>query len=431
MKTKRSVQFTPITPAPDGSPWSWSGSPTRGARLVPKRYRRHFFATAIAAFYLIILILRAELPAGSVPFIDTPNPLWAFKNPNPLLHGKHPYHFPLYYEEDDTVFDELTVFEQKVLTRWRTKHDRGGVFHYQMGSDREPMLNRPLNDEFGMVLQAAVGRAGKRSMNRTTTSVYEPVDPAAFNFGKAKAKELLYLFTDEGRRQVFDTPVDSGQPLQTQLPPLSNALIVNANPFALFHFLLVPSVSSILPQVLTKESLRLAVRYSTMCSGHLKLIFNSIGAGSSINHQHWQGFYMKQPLPIEKAATRSVSATAALQIREVTNWPIRSFVFTSPEEAVLVASVFLLVEKLLAANVAHNLLIYESGRKVAVVPRKIGYFPDVSKKQIAAMEVLGFWVIPNMKEYEELTAAEGIEFLRTARPEPDVDVAGLFATRKA
>eukprot|EP01059_Diplonema_ambulator_P013604 TRINITY_DN24146_c0_g1_i1.p1 TRINITY_DN24146_c0_g1~~TRINITY_DN24146_c0_g1_i1.p1 ORF type:complete len:383 (+),score=86.93 TRINITY_DN24146_c0_g1_i1:82-1230(+) len=342
---------------------------------------------------------------------------------NPVLNGGHPYHFPVYFEDVPGLASELTEFELQVMLPWRAKHEGGGVFRYRLGSKVEPLETRPLFVK-GMILQAAVGRAGKRKLNRTTNSVLEPFNPNSFNFAKAKSKEVLATFSD-GALTPVDPKLDPDKPTSSVYNPHANLILVNANPFAAFHFLLAPSFGSLLQQKFTPESLALALKYARQCSRHLKLIFNSIGAGASINHHHWQGFYLRIPLPIEKQPTQILSQTPDYTLFEVTDWPIRAYIIEAEVDK-LVVLVSKIISKLLDLNIAHNLLICSGGRRVVVVPRKIGNFPDVSKKQVAAMEVLGFWVIPNKQEYMDLDKIEALDFLSQSRPQEEVDVAGIL-----
>eukprot|EP01061_Rhynchopus_euleeides_P006983 TRINITY_DN1593_c0_g1_i1.p1 TRINITY_DN1593_c0_g1~~TRINITY_DN1593_c0_g1_i1.p1 ORF type:complete len:407 (+),score=112.84 TRINITY_DN1593_c0_g1_i1:159-1379(+) len=339
-----------------------------------------------------------------------------------VLRGAHPYHFPVYFEHIASLNDAVTPFERTVMRQWRSRHEMDGVFNYKIGSAKEPLLCRELGDSLGMVVQAALGRAGKRSSNRTRiVSVRTPIPKGAFTFRRAAGKEVLATFSDVSGVVPVNLPQEVKVGV-SGLPEDDNLVIVNTNPFGAFHFLLVPMWGHSLPQVLTLQSLRLALRYSSQSSAHLKLTFNSIGAGSSINNQHWQGFYLLHPLPIERAPQVVHFSRKHVEVHEVQGWPIRCYAITAASQEILADVVFRIVEELLEMNVAHNLLVTDGGQRVFVIPRTIGWFPDVTRKQIAAMEVVGFWVIPNMREFNELTAHDAHEFLRTARPDRDVDV---------
>ena len=350
-----------------------------------------------------------------------------------VLTGAHPYHFPVYFERAaGGVAARVAPFERTVMLGWRAKHAAGGVFNYRLGSAKEPLETRALShDSLGMVAQAALGRSTKRIMDRPRIkSVLAPMDPGGFHFGKAKAREFIGAVVSDGSGGVSVVTHDVGDgaaPLRevASLSAEDTVILVNTNPFGAFHFLLVPEFGRLLPQALTERSMQVALAYASQASGYLKLIFNSIGAGASVNHHHWQGFYMRTPLPIERRGTRPLVGDGAVAAAEVEGWPIRAYVLTSGSQAALAAAAMRVVDKLVAENVAHNLLVCDSGRKVVVVPRSIGWFPDVSKKQVAAMEVLGFWVIPNREEYAGLTAEEAHRFLRAQRPDVAVDVRAL------
>eukprot|EP00754_Rhynchopus_humris_P009973 Rhum_TRINITY_DN14108_c0_g1::Rhum_TRINITY_DN14108_c0_g1_i5::g.69280::m.69280 len=413
----------------------------RVPRTCTAQWRR--FSPLACLGLLLALGLCATLAAARLVAL----PAWAHHPDAPavssVLTGAHPYHFPVYFERAaGGVAARVTPFERTVMLRWRAKHAAGGVFNYRLGSAKEPLETRAL-DGGGEVLQAALGRSGKRNMRKPRLrQVSAPMDPEGFTFREAKARELLAVVTLHaaeaaecrtlGRAcatvRVPDVSAqDSAAPLRevASLSAEDTVMLVNTNPFGAFHFLLVPEFGRLLPQALTERSMQVALAYASQASGYLKLIFNSIGAGASVNHHHWQGFYMRAPLPIERRGTRPLVDAGTVAAAEVEGWPIRAYVLTSGSQAELAAAAMRVVDKLVEENVAHNLLVCDSGRKVVVVPRSIGWFPDVSKKQVAAMEVLGFWVIPNREEYAGLTAEEAHRFLRAQRPDVAVDVRAL------
>ncbi len=121
-----------------------------------------------------------------------------------------------------------------------------------------------------------------RNSGQAFTGLQRPFDPAGFHFNKPfLAKEVLW----EGAL--------SGKPAR---------LLYNKFPFARLHGLLVPSPLENRPQSLTPELHGWAwdVATQSQVSG-LCLGYNSLGAGASVNHLHFQSFVQADPLPVEDA----------------------------------------------------------------------------------------------------------------------------------
>eukprot|EP01063_Lacrimia_lanifica_P018206 TRINITY_DN25142_c0_g1_i1.p1 TRINITY_DN25142_c0_g1~~TRINITY_DN25142_c0_g1_i1.p1 ORF type:complete len:412 (+),score=96.40 TRINITY_DN25142_c0_g1_i1:97-1332(+) len=346
----------------------------------------------------------------------------------PLLSGAHPHHFPLYWEDDERVAYALTSFEKDVLAAWRDRHDED-VFNYRVGGPKEPLLTRELGGRFGMLAQAALGRGSKRSQKRKRlTSVTIPVDPTAFNFRLAKGEEVLGRY-DVGDHRVARVPLQSGLALRDQkaaVPDEANLLIINANPMCPYHFLLVPQYGLLHPQALTEASLLLALAYAgRQSSEYFRLIFNSVGAGSSVNHHHWQGIYLRHGFPIEARSLTPLHTCGAVRVHEVADWPLRAYVLAADAPTDLARAAMAVVTTLQGSDIAHNLLVLDGGRRVLLVPRTIGYFPDVRKLQVAACEVLGLWVVPNQEEYDSLHPEQAEALLAAARPPDAFDVVAI------
>jgi GDP-D-glucose phosphorylase len=86
-------------------------------------------------------------------------------------------------------------------------------------------------------------------------------------------------------------------------------IVINVSPLEFGASLLLPSVDSCLPQVLTVDSIRLAIR-TVLLSGvkNFKAAFNSLCAFASVNHMHWHLYYLqKHELKLETIAAKRVS----------------------------------------------------------------------------------------------------------------------------
>lgn len=112
-------------------------------------------------------------------------------------------------------------------------------------------------------------------------------------------------------------------------------VLYNKFPFAPWHLLLVPDADAQRPQYLDIEShtmiwkLVSAQRHSMPGFG---VGYNSLGAGASVNHLHFQGFLRSRPLPVESLRWRHRGG------RE--DYPLKCQAATSVQEAWEMIEVF-------------------------------------------------------------------------------------------
>eukprot|EP00756_Hemistasia_phaeocysticola_P048629 Hpha_TRINITY_DN23043_c0_g1::TRINITY_DN23043_c0_g1_i1::g.109272::m.109272 len=271
-----------------------SRHPLQAARTSAPRSRAAFCALFAAAGLLSVATL---LPYAAV-IVGTAAP------PDPLRSSSG-FHFPIFYRDAGAKFRPASLFESELMDRWLKMHEtpsEESAFRYKLGSDREPLETRPLEGTLGMIAQAAVGRAGKRKPSqKLITSVKVPMAPGAFNFGKASFREIVFVLRpgeDAAEKLNLDPhPLPSAK-VGDVLPGGGHGVLVNVSPYAAYHFLLVPRLRQMTPQQITYPAVRLALSFAWECSKQLRLVFNSIGAGASVNHQHWQGVYINKPLPV-------------------------------------------------------------------------------------------------------------------------------------
>ena len=73
-------------------------------------------------------------------------------------------------------------------------------------------------------------------------------------------------------------------------------LAINASPLSAGHALLVPSMDKCLPQVLTAETVRMAMELLLLVADKRALIiYNSLLAHASVNHLHCQILFWPNP----------------------------------------------------------------------------------------------------------------------------------------
>ncbi|KAJ4444734.1 hypothetical protein ANN_06531 [Periplaneta americana] len=77
-------------------------------------------------------------------------------------------------------------------------------------------------------------------------------------------------------------------------------LIINVSPLEYGHSLLVPSLHSCLPQIVTLESLQLLIEVLLLSnSPALRVGFNGLCAFASVNHLHYHLYYLQQRMLLE------------------------------------------------------------------------------------------------------------------------------------
>ncbi|RTZ58849.1 MAG: hypothetical protein DSZ33_05330 [Gammaproteobacteria bacterium] len=123
-----------------------------------------------------------------------------------------------------------------------------------------------------------------RAAGKAFTCLHKPFDEQAFHFDKPFLEpEVLWRGHIE--------------------QDLSLKVLYNKFPFAPFHLLIAPEPASHLPQFLAVEhhtAMWDLLEQNADQFSDLRLAYNSIGAGASVNHLHFQGF-VDEPLPVEDA----------------------------------------------------------------------------------------------------------------------------------
>ncbi|PNH06914.1 GDP-L-galactose phosphorylase 2 [Tetrabaena socialis] len=174
---------------------------------------------------------------------------------------------------------------------------------------------------WGFLAQLNEGRATKkRATEFTMDRVVQPFDASKFNFRKAAISEALVAFVPETRA----APGADASSAPRVLPPAAplaavaadvaaagggpNLVIINVSPIDYGHVLLVPRVLAGLPQALDVGSVLLALQFARELGGAaFRVGYNSLGAFATINHLHFQSYYMPLTMPVERAATEILS----------------------------------------------------------------------------------------------------------------------------
>lgn len=304
------------------------------------------------------------------------------------------------------IVEQNSVLDSVLLALWEDCAEHG-LFRY----DVTACPTKVVPGVYGFIAQLNEGRATKkRETEFRVDQVCQPFDDTKFNFKKAYMKEVLFSFEPSatGTHAVEDAVVIKENP---------NLVLINVSPIEYGHVLLVPRVLDCIPQLVDMYTVQLALRFA-MEAGNpwFRVGYNSLGAYASINHLHFQAYYLAAPLPIERAPTSPLKLSKRkrgnVQISRLVNYPVNSFVIegdTVDGMAGLIADACIALQK---ANIPHNMLISDCGSRVFLWPQCYaekqaqGKVPeDLLETGVnpAVWEVSGHLVLKNKTDYATIT----------------------------
>lgn len=280
----------------------------------------------------------------------------------------------------------------------------------------------------------------------------QPFDASKFNFKKAQLREVLLAFE----------PSADGRPrLQPAVPASSspNLVFINVSPIEYGHVLLVPRVLDDLAQLVDASTMRLALRFAREAANpFFRVGYNSLGAYATINHLHFQAYYLHTQLACEGAATAPLAFTAAVnkdaipselpentlewwssatdmdndsseglvKVSQLADFPVRGWVLETTEAAgsggllQLADTVAAACIQMQGMNQPHNLIITDCGTRVFLWPQcfaekqALGLVPEhllETGVNPATFEVSGHMVLKRRADYESMTEADAVELL--------------------
>jgi len=265
---------------------------------------------------------------------------------------------------------------------------------------------------YGFVGQLNEGRASKkRATEFAVDQVCQPFSPGKFNFTKAAMKEVLFQFSAGAvtRTGYHDGRLCGASP---------NLVLINVSPIEYGHVLLVPRVNDCIPQLVDQTSLLFALQFaSEVHNPYFRLGYNSLGAFGTINHLHFQGYYLQMPYPAERAPTVPVlgfpERVRGVAVSRLEAYPVEGWVFEGAANVdSLAALVGALCMKLATLNVPHNLLVCDMGARVILWPQQFaarqaaGAVPeDLLDMGVnpAAFEIAGHMVLKRAEDFKALT----------------------------
>ncbi|KAH0987562.1 hypothetical protein GBA52_014739 [Prunus armeniaca] len=324
-------------------------------------------------------------------------PLYAFKKLNKIGGGKE----LLGSEKREPPVDFL---DSLLLGEWEDRMQRG-LFRY----DVTACETKVIPGQFGFIAQLNEGRhLKKRPTEFRVDKVLQPFDGNKFNFTKVGQEEVLFQFeaSEDGEVQFIPSV-----PVEPENSP--SVVAINVSPIEYGHVLLIPRILERLPQRIDRESFLLALHMAAEAGNpYFRLGYNSLGAFATINHLHFQAYYLAVTFPIEKAPTKKITVSGAgVKVSELLNYPVRGLVFeggkTLQDLSNTVSDACICLQE---NNIPYNVLISDCGKRIFLLPQcyaekqALGEVrAELLDTQVnpAVWEISGHMVLKRKKDYEE------------------------------
>ncbi|MFS7985398.1 putative GDP-L-galactose phosphorylase [Helianthus anomalus] len=297
----------------------------------------------------------------------------------------------------------FAFLDSLLLGEWEDRMERG-LFRY----DVTACETKVIPGEHGFIAQLNEGRhLKKRPTEFQVDKVLQAFDENKFNFTKVGQEEVLFQFEPSEDGEVRFYP---NAPIDVDNSP--SVVAINVSPIEYGHVLLIPRILEHLPQKIDYESLLLALHMAHEAgSPYFRVGYNSLGAFATINHLHFQAYYLAVPFPIEKAATKKITDfNGGVEVYELLNYPVRGLVFEGGNSLKdLSNSVADTCICLQDHNIPYNVLISESGKRVFVIPQCYAEkqaLGEVSAELLdtqvnpAVWEISGHMVLKRKEDYE-------------------------------
>ena len=212
-----------------------------------------------------------------------------------------------------------------------------------------------------------------------------------------------------------------------------NVMLINVSPIEYGHVLLCPRVTDCLPQQISPELLLPPLYMAAESRNpYFRVGYNSLGAYATINHLHFQAYYLMEAFPIERAQTTRLPQRVykkrhrhGVVVNQVTGYPVRCLCFER-KDATFEALADLLgnaCERLQERNIPFNLLIADHGARVFLIPQVFshraakGEIPeDVAATGVnpAVFEISGHLLYKQQDDYDACTQDAAFKMLACA-----------------
>lgn len=347
-----------------------------------------------------------NLQTHLVPDVDEPGFLFTGSDTDSVGDAQVPT------VHDSPAAGDSNLMDSVLLAEWEDRAEQG-LFRYDVTACPTQLVP----GAYGFIAQCNEGRASKkRATEFRVDQVCQPWDAKKFNFQKALQQEILFQFeaglSNDGQNVKF-----------IPASPASNSpnlVFINVSPIEYGHVLLVPRVMDNLAQLVDQTSIRLALQFCEHSNNpYFRLCYNSLGAFGTINHLHFQGYYLQAPFAVERALTAPLPGYSGsrrfkdVRVNQLAEYPVRGLVFECgqnlPDMADFVAEVCVRLQE---ANIPHNLFIVDCGMRVFLYPNGFAaakaegrVATEVLDSQVdpAAFEMSGHVIMKRQQDYEGLT----------------------------
>lgn len=314
---------------------------------------------------------------------------------------------------------DQSMIGMAMLGLWEMCQEKD-LFRY----DITTCTTKTLPGKFGFVSQLNEGRAQKkRPTEFRKDKVVQAFDETKFNFTKVCMQEVLFQFETKASdgTEIVENSTTGRSP---------DLVMINVCPIEYGHVLLVPRVLDRLTQIVDPSTMSLALQFaSAIGSPYFRLGYNSLGAFATINHLHFQGYYLMAPYPVERAPTKLIQDTAFdpkyVTVSELVGYPVKGWVFEMSAGfdhslEPVASAVGRVCMKLQEMNVPHNLLICDCGARVFLWPQCYaekqakGVVPDKLLElnvNPAVFEIAGHMILKTRRDFEEMTQMQIWKFL--------------------
>ncbi|XP_042456175.1 GDP-L-galactose phosphorylase 2-like isoform X1 [Zingiber officinale] len=315
---------------------------------------------------------------------------------------------PLYCFSKVGKVEPQANFLESLFKQWDDRKVKGLLHH-----DTNACGTKSIPGRYGFIAHLIEGRdLKKRPTEFRIDEVLQPFDENKFNFTKIGQEEVLFRFqeSDNGNASV----ITSESP---------NVIAINVSPIGYGHVLLIPCVLDCLPQRINKESFFLAMSMAKEANTpYFRVGYNSLGAFATINHLHFQAFYLAETFAVEKAPIQTIATLkTGVKICRLVDYPVRGLLFAGGSnfkdlsDTVSAACIFLQ-----DSGIPYNVLISDSGGRIFLLlqcfaeKRSRG---EVSQEIVetqmnpAAWELSGYLVMKRRKDFEEASEDTVLSFL--------------------
>eukprot|EP01064_Diplonema_japonicum_P019792 TRINITY_DN2862_c1_g1_i1.p1 TRINITY_DN2862_c1_g1~~TRINITY_DN2862_c1_g1_i1.p1 ORF type:complete len:408 (+),score=57.09 TRINITY_DN2862_c1_g1_i1:48-1226(+) len=154
---------------------------------------------------------------------------------------------------------------------------------------------------FDIAFNPSRGKKRRTTIWNTQQSMQTPFNSSLFNFHKIPAYEVLFYFSPVPWHGCSCTPVENLDP--------AHFVMTNKFPLSRYSGILAPYVRENRSQHLTSDALEVGMRFAASLlplGRDFRVGFNSLAAGASVNHLHFQFWSYHGPreggvLPVEEA----------------------------------------------------------------------------------------------------------------------------------